>query len=272
MPGRITVVLAVATVLSLLHPGTAEIAASDRVKKIPSVELEIRALSETEPQRRALMLKADRPSRLRFKTAWEPVGDVAVVLTGRAETAGNDGARRVRLQAALSLPDGREIQASREALVKDRSTFLFELFRQDDRPFTLAIVAEISQSWEVTNVVTVGPPVRFEIEVIHVDGNTQTSLERNMLHTFENQTVRYEYRAGPDPADEALTLNLTPLRLIGDLVEIKVNIEGRLPGDNGMTVVAREENIVVSRGVTSPIDVTAGDPPAGYRFQVRAFF
>jgi hypothetical protein len=259
-------------VLAFLCPGAHEGAAADRVKKIPAVEIEVLALFETDPTPRALLLTAERPSRLHFATDWDGVGEVRVELTGRAEASGSEGARRVRLQAVLTLPDGRRIQASRETVVKDRATLLFELFRQDDRPFTLAITAEISQSWEVTQTVSVGLPVRFEIEVFHVEGNAQTSLERNMLHTFENQTVRYEFKRGPELTDEALTLSLTPVRLIGDLVEINVNIEGRLPGDDGVTVIARDESLVVNRGAISPIEVTTGEPPAGYRFRVKALF
>lgn len=272
MPVRITLVLTLAAVLSILALGGPGSAAADRVKKIPLVEIEVRALSEPEPQRRALVLKADRPARLQFETGWDEIGDVRVELTGRAEAAGNAGARRVRLQALLALPDGRRIQASREAVVKERSTFLFELFRQDDRPFTLAITAEISQGLEVIHTVSVGSPVRFEIEVVRVEGSAQTSLERNMLHTFVNQTVRYEFNRGPDLTDEALTLSLTPVRLIGDLAEIKVNIEGRLSKDEEVTVIARDENLVVNRGATSSIDVMIGDPPVGYRFRVTALF
>ncbi len=93
-----------------------------------------------------------------------------------------------------------------------------------------------------------------------------------MLQTFENETVRYEFERGPELTDEALTLSLTPLRLIGDLIEINVNIEGRLPGDDGVTVIARDENLVVNRGAMLPVDVTIGDPPVGYRFQVTTLF
>ena len=272
MPGRITIAVALSAALSILWLIIPESAATDRVKKIPLVEIDVRALSETEPKPRALMLIADRPARLKFATDWDDVGEVHVELTGRAEASGSEGARKVRLDAVLTLPDGRRIQASRETVVEDRTTLFFELFRQDDRPFTLAITATISQSWEVIQAVSVGPPVRFEIEVFHVEGTLRTSLERNMLHTFEDQTVRYEFERGPELTDEAMTLSLTPVRLIGDLVEININIEGRLSTDNGVTVIARNENIVVNRGAISPIEATTGDPPVGYRFQVRALF
>ncbi len=273
MPGRIQASRTLATGLAVAALLTASAAhADDRVIRIPAVEMEIRALAGSDQERHPLTLKADRPAELEFKSEWDPLGDVRVELEARAEPAGDGDARRVRLRAELVLPGGRRIQASREAVVKDRTTILFELYRHDDRPFTLAITAEISQGWEVSQTVSVGPPVRFEVEVVHVRGTTQTSLERNLLHTFVNQSVRYEYRAGSELSDEALTLSLTPVRLVGDLIEIKVNIEGRLPTEDGVTVVAREDNVVVNRGATSPVDAVTGDPPMGYRFRVRALF
>jgi hypothetical protein len=272
MPGRLTIALALSATLSILWLISPDSAATDRVKKIPLVEIEVRALAETEPKSRLLMLNAERPARLQFATAWDDVGEVRVGLTGRAEASGSEGARKVRLEALLTLPDGRQIQAVRETVVEDRTTLFFELFRQDDRPFTLAITATISESWEVLHTVSVGPPVRFEVEVFRVEGSARTSLERNMLHTFEDQTVVYEFRRGPDLTDEALTLSLTPVRLIGDLVEINVNIEGRLPTGDEVTVIARNERLVVNRGAISPIEATTGDPPVGYRFQVTALF
>jgi hypothetical protein len=272
VPVRIQIALAFFSLLFLLGSTGGPVVAADRVKKIPSVQIEIRALTETVPTLRQLTLNADRPARLQFSTEWAAFGRVRVELTGRSEAAGIEGARRVRLQAVLTLPDERRIQATREALIKDRATFLFELFRIDDSPFTLAIDAELAQSWEVVNFVSVGPPVRFEVEVFRVMAGDQTSLERNMLHTFEDQTVQYEFKSGPELTDEALTLSLTPVRLSGDLIEIKVNIAGRLPGDDDVTVLARDETLIVSRGTISPIDATVGDPPTGYRFRVKALF
>lgn len=93
-----------------------------------------------------------------------------------------------------------------------------------------------------------------------------------MLHTFKDETVRYEFKLGPGAADEGLTLSLTPVRLLGDMVEINVYVEGRLAGNDGMTVIARDENLVISRGAMLPVNVTIGDPPVGYCFQVTAIF
>jgi hypothetical protein len=39
-----------------------------------------------------------------------------------------------------------------------------------------------------------------------------------------------------------------------------------------VTVIARDENLIVNRGAISPIEATTGDPPVGYRFQVKALF
>ena len=107
MPCRITAFLVVAAMLLIALLGSPDSAAVDRVKKIPLVEIEVRALSESEPRLRSLTLKADRPARLQFETGWDEIGDVRVELTGRADAAGDAGARTVRLQAVLTRPDGK---------------------------------------------------------------------------------------------------------------------------------------------------------------------
>jgi len=259
----------IAIAIACSQPGAAE----NPVTKVPLVELDIRPLtgpSNVEP--RQLVVRPGRPSRLRFETVWEGFGEVELQLVARAEPAGVEGAMTVTIEALSSLPDGRKIEASKRATVNQRAAILFELFRQDQQPFTLVIDAELSETWEIVQTPSVGAPVRFEIEVVRIQGAAQVSLERNMLNTFVNRPVRYEFTRGPDPGDEALTLSLTPMRLIDDLVEIKINLAGRLPGEDGITVLAREDNLIVNRGATSPVNATVGDPPVGYRFHVTPRF
>ena len=243
------------------------------LKQIPLVELAVRPLvgsPSTEPEE--LVLKADRPGRLEFDVEWEGVGRVGVDFSARAEPSDESGAQLLFLRAVLTLPDGHKIQASRQSVVDHRSTLLFELFRRDDRPFTLAIEATVSETWEIVRVPSVGAPVRFEVEIVRVNGSDRVSLERNMLHTFENQSVRYEFSMGPELDDEALALSLTPLRLVEDLIQIRVNVAGRLPHGDDVTVIARNEILVANRGNSSAVTVVVGNPPVGYVFQVTAYF
>ena len=93
-----------------------------------------------------------------------------------------------------------------------------------------------------------------------------------LLRTFERQTVRYEFNAGPGPEHEAVTLALTPVRVIDDLVEIRVNLSGRLPDGDDLAVIARDETLLANRGSSSAVTITAGDPPTGYVFQVTPRF
>jgi len=241
------------------------------LRKLPLMELEIRPLQgapERAPER--LMLQGERPETSTFAVDWEGVGRVGVELTARAEPAGD--ARTLRLQAVLTLPGGRRIQTARESRVDERGTILFELFRENERPFTLAIAATVSETWEVVRTPSVGKAVRFEVEVLRIDGHKKTSLERNILQTFENQTVGYEFRLGPKLTDEALTLRLTPVRLIGALVEIRINLEGRVGEGDDVTVIARDETLVVNRDQSTPINAVVGDPPHGYQFSLTPRF
>jgi hypothetical protein len=259
--------------LILLSGWGAHAGPGNPLRQIPLVELEVRTLPgspDEKPQQ--LVLKSDRPGRLEFDVEWDGVGRVRVELTARAEPAGDAGAQSLSLQALLILPGGRKIQASRQSVVDQRGTVLFELFRQDERPFTLAIEATVSETWEVVRAPAVGAPVRFDIEIIRAVGHARESFERNILNTFENQTVRYEFHAGPDLEDEALTLSLTPVRLIGDIAEIRVVVIGRLPHGDDVTLIARDEIQVANRGSSFAITVMVGDPPAGYVFQVTPRF
>jgi hypothetical protein len=260
---------AVAAALAWGSPGVAD----GPVNRVPVLELDIRPLSgpsAVEPRR--LDVRPGRPSRLSFATDWDEVGEVGLELVAHAEPAGDANSLLVTLEALLTLPDGRRIEASRRAEIRQSGTILFELYRHGERPFTLVVRAALSETWEVVHRPSVGAPVRFEVEIERVEGPVRTSLERNLLHTFVNRTVRYEFQSGSELTDEALALSLTPLRLIEDLVEIKINVAGRLPAQDGMTVIARDENLVVNRGATHPLTVTVGEPPRGYRFQVTPRF
>lgn len=263
--------LRVAWAVSLLVGafGAAHGSADGVLRKIPLVELEVRVLQgEATQAPERVVLKGDSPARLAFASDWVGVGPVRVELTARAEGSGGQGAQSLRLEAVLTLPDGARVRTSRNSVVDKRGTILFELFRQGDRPFTLAIATAISETWEVIRMPAVGKPVRFEIEVLRIEGERTTSLERNILQTFVGQSVKYEFKLGPDLTDDAINLRLTPMRLIDDLVEIQVNFEGRLSGSDDLTVIARDETLVVSRNSSSALTVAAGNPPAGYEFRV----
>jgi len=271
MPGKRSKLAAYLTglvVAGLLAPGWAT---DGTLRKLPLVELDIRPLqgsSGSAPER--LVLQGDRPSSVKFSTDWDGVGRVGVELTARAAAVGS--AQAVRLQAELTLPGGRRIQAARESVVDEHGTILFELFRQDEQPFTLAIEATVSETWEVIRTPRIGKAVRFEVEVFRIEGHTKTSLERNILQTFENQTVGYEFRLGPKPMDDALTLKLTPIRVVDSLVEIRINLEGRLGVDGELTVVGRDEILIVNRDRSTPITAVAGEPPSGYEFRLTPRF
>jgi hypothetical protein len=55
----------------------------------------------------------------------------------------------------------------------------------------------------------------------------------------------------------------------GDLVEMEVEIEGRLPEG---PPVSRRESLLATRASTTSFDAVAGDPKAGYRFRIRPDF
>ena len=78
--------------------------------------------------------------------------------------------------------------------------------------------------------------------------------------------------SGSGDARESLRVVLTPMRIDGDLAEVDIEVSGSLPGAGRPLLLSRRERIVTSRRATSSVDVTAGDPPAGYRFRITPDF
>ena len=103
-------------------------------------------------------------------------------------------------------------------------------------------------------------------------GDRTVLLETNQLSTFVGQSVQYAFRRGAEESLEAVTLDLLPVSITGDLVTIQADVSGALPGSDGASLLSRHERIVASRRATSALAATSGTPPAGYRFQVTPDF
>jgi hypothetical protein len=118
----------------------------------------------------------------------------------------------------------------------------------------------------------VGAPVLFQIAIERRDGGRAVPLESNRLVTFLGEGVEYSFSHGEGGGRESLRLVLTPVRLDGDVAEVEVDVTGSLPGAGGPLLLSRRERILTSRRATSSLEVTAGDPPAGYRFRITTDF
>ena len=183
------------------------------------------------------------------------------------------GTHSLRLAARLAFPDGREIRASRSVDLAEGSTGLFEVFSSNEFHLVLALRAERSSRLvPVIEAKRAGAEVLFRLEIERVEGDRLVPLETNRLATLVGESVQYAFRIGDGDSRESCRIVLTPAALREDLAEVDVEIAGALPGAGTPVLLSRTERIVASRGATSSIVVTAGDPPRGYRFRVTPIF
>jgi len=263
--------------LLITLPAGSPAQADSGIRKIPQIDLKVRSVGGA-PQMEPLTLSVAVDNKKQIRFGWDAGAGkpLRVTLDAESMTTADEGTMSLKLRASLELPDGRLIQSSRQDRVQQRATILFELYRLEGKPVTLAVEATVGETWRAAGAPTVGQPVRFEVEILFVDGDSEVSVERNQLNTFEGQSVRYELAGRDDPSESSLTLRLTPIRIIGDLVEVRVQLSGKLPSrdaDDGahndeLNVVASDENVIVNRGSSTPVDITVGEPPIGYRFRI----
>jgi len=188
-----------------------------------------------------------------------------------ASSGGQDHA--VALEVELTLADGSRTRSARNHAFSDRSTFLFEVYRENDRPLTLVVEADTTIETTVTTALEVGAPMLLLLEIQRVDGDSIVPLETNRLNTFVGQPVSYSFRMGDRPESESVEVRFIPQRVVGSIAEIRVELSGKLPSPRGdVHLMSRTEQWIASRGAQSALLFASGDPPRGYRFLVTAEF
>ena len=88
---------------------------------------------------------------------------------------------------------------------------------------------------------------------------------------YRHETLRKLSETGGDSA-ESVRLVLRPVRIMGAVTEMEIEVTGSLPGDPDRLLLSRRETLVSNRGTLSAITVTSGKPPAGYRFAITPDF
>jgi hypothetical protein len=200
----------------------------------------------------------DRPSRLRLEA------------TGAPGPPG--GPHSVRMYVRLDLPDGRRTQFGREARLQEGTSTLWEISSRRSDRLLLSVQAERSSRPVVRAAPLVGTAVRFDLALERVAAGSAVPLETYRLHSLVGQGVEYAFRRGGDEDAESVRIVLTPVRLTEDIAEVRVEITGSLPGPDGPLHLHRTESLLVSRGSTSVVTATLGDPPTGYRFLITPDF
>ncbi|MDH3628094.1 MAG: hypothetical protein OEV00_01625 [Acidobacteriota bacterium] len=199
--------------------------------------------------------------------------EVTVTLTADAPKFDQRPGGTFRLTTTVTGLDDGPVETRQEFWVQDGGTSLLEVLRVADDPLTLAIRMSTREVPFVANRGTeVGVPLTLNLEIHRIEGESSTRLETNRMQTFVGQPVSYSFDLGGQPDSPALRLTFRPTRVIGEIVEIVVDANGKLPVDGQLRLIGTRETWVASRGVASSLTIAEGTPPAGYRFMVTPQF
>ncbi len=193
-------------------------------------------------------------------------------LSGSGSPGPEGGVLTFELDAAVTAPGETSTHAVRTFSVQEGTESLFEVFQRDDLRLVLGVRAERVTKPVMERAPEVGPAVQFKLEIERAEGEKFTPLESNRLSTFVGHGVEYALRGGQGDSAESLKVVLTPVRLLGDLAEVDIQVAGSLPGTPTPLLLARTERLLTTRRATSSLLVVVGDPPAGYRFLLTPDF
>lgn len=213
-----------------------------------------------------------KPQAADLRVPWGDGPAIDVHLQVSLASASPDGSLTLRCESRAGAPGRAPLRASRDLHLSDEGAGIFEVYGDGEQRLLLALQGERVERPAVAAAPTVGAPVRFTVAVEGVAGDRSALLETNEMHTFVGASVEYSFNTGQGEGREAIRLVLLPESIAGDLITIRVEIGGVLPGASGPVLLNRTERIVASRRSTSFVAATAGTPPAGYRFQVTPDF
>jgi hypothetical protein len=215
-------------------------------------------------------LDADRPGRLELDIPWDAAGSARLIVEALRQE-GPEGGHRLHLDAVLRPPAGPPTRLDRTVDLTEGGTGLLELHRRPGKTLVLALEIETDRRAVVGIPSGRGQPVIFHLTVERVAGDAAVPLETNELHTLVGEGVEYAFRRGAGSDEEVLRLRLTPARVGGEVVEVEVEIEGRLPGGEGAATM-RRDRLLATRGSSTSFDAVSGTPASGYRFRIRPEF
>jgi hypothetical protein len=178
---------------------------------------------------------------------------------------GPAGDHRLHLDAVLRPPSGPANRLTRTLDLAEGGTALLELHRRPGTTLVLALEIETDRRAAVGAPSGRGQPVVFHLSVERVVGTAAVLLETNQLHTLVGEGVEYAFHRGAGETEEVVRLKLTPVRVGGDVVEVEVLLEGRLPGTEGAPQ-SRHDRLLATRGSTTSFEAV------GYRFRIRPDF
>jgi len=220
-----------------------------------------------------LKLDSDRGASLQFDLQWPDASSVShVTLIATHLPPQNAASHALRLDGKLELPDGIRSSSSRDLAFNESTTALFELARFDERSLTLVVEADVEIETVFASRPAVGRPVVMNLEIEWLESGEGRPLETNRLSTFVGESVGYSFHMSGSEGEQGLEIRLTPLRIYGDLIQVRAEISGSVPRNGVPALLSRSEQWMISRGESSAFEIAEGDPPTGYRFLVPPRF
>ena len=215
-----------------------------------------------------------RPEVIDLRVPWGASGrTVDVRLTvGLAMSGSAEGEISLSCTSVATASGQPPTQAAKSLRFQDGGSGLFEVFGDGTRRLVLTLQGERVGRAVAGPIPPPGDPVRFVVAVEGVAGEHSEVLQTNELHTFIGESVAYEFQLGADANAEKLRLVLVPETIDGELITIRAEVSGLIPGADGPSKVERTQRIVASRRATTPVSATVGTPPSGYRFQITPDF
>jgi hypothetical protein len=241
------------------------------------IELRVRPMTAAaaEPESLPLVLRptADVPADGILVVRWPGPDDrTEVRIRARERLVAADDLRSVVIEAEVHPPAGARTHAQRVIAFDDADSVLFEVHRAHETGLTLAIECQTVREVRATTRRTFGSAVSFRLDVHWIDGTEAVLLETNRLDTFVGDSVSYAFSLDEPAGARSMEVRIAPLRMVGGVLQVEMEVDGTLPGDGTPRLVARRERWLSSPGATSSLDVVEGEPAKGYRFSVTPSF
>ncbi len=248
------------------------------------VEMEARLRLELQPmavtgdetrvfESRTVEILPDEGGSIRLELNWpEPERSSIIDLHFSGTPAAGGPVHQVRVQSSVTIGGDEPVVVDRWAALDENSLRFVEIFARDDRHLTLALKIE-----EVLRPVILQPsgkdlPVEFRLAISRVMEQGVTLLETNTLRTFIGRQVSYSFRRGEGDDFEEVRLDLTPLQIQGNLLRLRIDLQGEMRTGASPLFLNRSETVLTGRSTINEFEVVSGEPPLGYRFTVTPLF
>jgi hypothetical protein len=209
-----------------------------------------------------------QPATASIDLPWPAGARLALRLAGDFDSS----ATTVEAEVTVVRGDEALSRTARRLAVGGSSSTIWEVHRAQGRRILLGVRVERLARPAVPPPPRVGAQVAFRLFVERVQGDAITLLETNDLNTFVGEPVSYSFRRGAGIEEERIRVGVSPLRILDDVVQVSLDLEARLPGEDAPPPFRRTQTLFVTRGVESRVVVATGDPPSGYRFRLVAEF